>query len=124
MLFSSLIFIYLFLPLCLFFYYVSPRLVKNYVLLFASLVFFAWGGVSLTALLLVSIIINYCFGLLIQSHLQDKRSYYFLAAGVTVNLALLGFYKYADFMVSNLNVINEGAGLPLYSQPNILLPIG
>ena len=124
MLFSSLIFIYLFLPLALLIYYFSPRSIKNYSLLITSLIFFAWGGVSLTALLLVSITINYFFGLLIQKNIEKKSAYIFLSFGVGINLALLGYYKYADFIVINANVVNESAGLPLFSQPNILLPIG
>ena len=66
MVFSSSIFIFVFLPLVLFLYYISGKKLKNYVLLLASLFFYSWGGVSYLKILIVSIIINYIFGLLID----------------------------------------------------------
>ncbi len=72
MLFSSLTFLYLFLPLTLLGYYLFNSRFKNYWLLFTSLVFFAWGGVSFTFILLFSIILNYFFGLQIQKILIIK----------------------------------------------------
>jgi alginate O-acetyltransferase complex protein AlgI len=72
MLFSSLIFLFLFLPLTLLGYYLCPRALKNYWLLFTSFIFFAWGGVSFTALLAGSIIINYAFGRLIQNNIDQR----------------------------------------------------
>lgn len=124
MLFSSLIFLYLFLPLTLLGYYLSPAGIKNYWLLFTSLIFFAWGGVSMTLLLLVSIVLNYFFGLRIDAAKPTGASRWWLIAGVTVNVGLLCFYKYADFFVKNLNKILEGAGLGEITQPEVSLPIG
>src|SRR4051812_2047823 len=103
MLFSSLLFLYLFLPIALAGYYLSPGHVKNYWLLFCSLIFFAWGGVSITIVLIISIVLNYIFGLMIGKNLPHKRSYYWLVAGVSANLFLLGIFKYANFTIFNLN---------------------
>ena len=65
MLFSSLIFIFLFLPLVLLAYFISPKFIKNYVLLFFSLIFYAWGEPKFVIAMLLSIILNYFFALLI-----------------------------------------------------------
>jgi alginate O-acetyltransferase complex protein AlgI len=124
MLFSSLVFLFLFLPLCLLAYYLSPRALKNYTLLFASLVFFAWGGVSVTALLLASITANYFFGLLIGRYRESNSGYAWLQAGVAFNLVLLGTYKYADFIIANLNIPLEYFDFGSLPLPHILLPVG
>src|SRR4051812_28058026 len=104
MLFSSLLFLYLFLPLTLIGYYLMPGAVKNYWLLFCSLVFFAWGGVSLTVILLISILFNYFFGLQIGSFAGTRKAHHWLIAGVTFNIIFLAVFKYANFLVFNLNL--------------------
>jgi alginate O-acetyltransferase complex protein AlgI len=124
MLFSSLLFLYLFLPITLLVYYLVPGQIKNYWLLFTSLIFFAWGGVSVTALLIVSIILNYCFGLLIQANIHSRAGYWWAFAGVTVNILILGVYKYANFIIQSLNDLFGILSIPLLPQTNILLPIG
>lgn len=125
MLFSSLIFLYLFLPITLGVYYLMPRLIKNYWLLFASLVFFAWGGASLTLLLVFSIVANYIFGIFIERTKTTARtSYRWLAAGVTFNLLFLGVFKYTNFMVSNLNLLSSRLHFPAIPATHILLPVG
>jgi alginate O-acetyltransferase complex protein AlgI len=72
MLFSSLLFLYLFLPIALLGYYIAGNNYRNYWLLLVSLVFFAWGGVSFTAILLLSIVLNYFAGLMVQKHLGTR----------------------------------------------------
>ena len=124
MLFSSLLFLYLFLPLTLLGYYLVDKNYRNYWLLLASLVFFAWGGISFTVILLISIILNYLFGLQIQQHIETKKAYWWLFAGVSTNLLILGVFKYANFFVDNLNEINGLFALPHISNPGIVLPIG
>jgi alginate O-acetyltransferase complex protein AlgI len=124
MLFSSSLFLFLFLPLTLLSYYLIHPQYRNYQLLFASLVFFAWGGVSLTAILLVSVIFNYIIGLQIQRTLDKPGSKAWLFTGVTLNLLLLGAFKYTNFLVENLNLILGGFTLPPVTQTNIALPIG
>ena len=120
MLFSSLVFLYAFLPMVILGYYLSPIRIKNYWLLLLSLVFFAWGGVSFTAILVVSILLNYLFGIRIQNNLESKKGYRWLVAGVSFNLMLLGVYKYANFFVENLNWATGSQ----FESPGIILPVG
>lgn len=124
MLFSSLLFLFLFLPLSLLGYYLIDRSYRNYWLLFVSLVFFAWGGVSFTIILLGSIVINYIAGLQIQKHLNSKSGYWWLFAGVSINILLLGVFKYANFIIDNINSLFSEFSLPLIPDTNIILPIG
>ncbi|WP_299252267.1 MBOAT family O-acyltransferase [uncultured Cytophaga sp.] len=124
MLFSSIIFLFLFLPLTLLGYYLIPEKYKNYWLLFTSLIFFAWGGVSETVILIISIVINYYFGIAIQKYIDTKKSYLFLFWGVTINLLILGVFKYANFFVGNLNQILSVFEMPNLQQTRIALPIG
>lgn len=121
MVFSSSIFIFVFLPLVLFLYYISGKKLKNYVLLLASLFFYSWGGVSYLKILIVSIIINYIFGILIDDVRSNiKLRKIFLSLGIILNLALLFYYKYYNFTIENINEIFNTN----YSIKNIVLPIG
>jgi alginate O-acetyltransferase complex protein AlgI len=124
MLFSSTIFLYLFLPLTLLGYYLSGRHVRNYWLLLASLIFFAWGGVSFTGILIGSIVVNFVFGLQIQRTLERRASYQWLFAGVAINLLILGVFKYANFLIENLNLVLDTVSIPLIPQSKIVLPVG
>lgn len=124
MLFSSPLFLYLFLPLTLLGYYISPKSIKNYWLLLTSLVFFAWGGISFTLILLISIVLNYIFGLQIQKHLGSTRGYPWAFAGIATNILLLGVFKYANFFIQNINSLFGALSLPLIRQTHIVLPIG
>jgi alginate O-acetyltransferase complex protein AlgI len=124
MIFSSPIFLYLFLPIVLGGYYLINCNYRNYWLLLASLVFFAWGGVSFTAILLISIGLNYLCGLKIQQHKNNRKTYWWLFAGVSCNLLLLGIFKYANFLIRNINELLDFISLPEIPQTSILLPIG
>jgi len=128
MIFSSPVFLFGFLPLALLFYYISPRLLKNITLLIASLIFYAWGEVFYLAVLLVSIISNYCFGLLIHQAQQRTRGWrtakFYVATGIGINLILLMSFKYANFITDNVNIIITMAGLPTLDIPAIHLPLG
>lgn len=121
MVFSSSIFIFVFLPLVLFFYYISGKKIKNYILLIASLFFYSLGGLSYLKILIISIIINYIFGFLIDKVRDNiKLRKIFLIIGIILNLALLFYYKYYDFTIENINEIFNTS----YSIKNIALPIG
>ncbi len=124
MLFSSLLFLYLFLPITLLLYYVCPKSIKNYALLTLSLVFFAWGGVSFTFILIGSIIVNYIFGLLLQKYRNTKSSFLILSVGVGINILLLGVFKYTNFIVENLNFLFGNINVQSIVLPNIILPVG
>jgi alginate O-acetyltransferase complex protein AlgI len=126
MLFSSPIFLYCFLPITLLIYYLLIWNVKyrNYWLLLTSVIFFAWGGVSYTTILVISILLNYLFGLKIQKNIDSKRGYKWLYIGVATNLALLGVFKYTNFIVYNINDILGFLAIPKVPQSKIILPVG
>jgi alginate O-acetyltransferase complex protein AlgI len=124
MLFSSLLFLYCFLPISLLGYYLINVNYRNYWLLLVSLIFFAWGGVSFTAILIGSIILNYFIGLKVQKHLGTRRGYWWLFTGVSANLVLLGIFKYANFVISNINSLLGSFSIPLIPDTHIVLPIG
>lgn len=124
MLFSSLIFLFLFLPLTLVGYYFINTNYRNYWLLLASFIFFAWGGVSFTLILLFSIVINYFFGLRIQKNIENNRSYWWLFTGVTTNIIILGVFKYANFIIKNINYLSDIISIPSIPETHIVLPIG
>jgi len=124
MLFSEPVFVFLFLPLLLLVYVVIPRAARNTVLLLASLLFYAWGEKSFVLVMLGSIAFNYLVGLLVDAGRSRGLHQLFLILGVAGNLGLLVVFKYADFMVTNLNlVIMKLGGQPIPMQP-IHLPIG
>lgn len=106
MLFSSQVFLYFFLPITLIVYYLSPKRFRNFILLIASLIFYAWGEPVYILIMLFSTIFNYVTGLLIdkfQKKNQHKYAKIVLIVSVVGNLAILGFFKYSDFLISNIN---------------------
>lgn len=122
MLFSGLNFIFFFLPLFLLLYFTAKKIyTKNIILLVFSLVFYAWGEPLYIFLMLFSIAMNYFFALGIEKcKIAGKAARPLLAAAVAANLALIGFFKYAGFLIS---IINSVAPLDL-PVPSIPLPIG
>ncbi len=120
MLFSSIPFLFYFLPLVLILYFAVPFRFKNAVILISSLVFYGWGEPKYLFFMLFSITQGYIFGLLIEKYKNKKRSKLFLTASVLVSLLLLGYCKYADFFIENFNSVT-GSSIPLLK---IALPIG
>ena len=118
MVFSSLTFLFLFLPVTLILYYAVPKKVKNLVLLVMSLVFYAWGEPVYVILMLYSILLNYAAGRLMEAAPEHKKAV--LVFTVILNLLILGFFKYAGFLVGTLNGW-FGLNIPLR---DIALPIG
>ncbi len=117
MLFSSLLFLYAFLPVCLLLYFLVPGLTgKNIVLLCASLVFYAWGEPVYVFLMLAVAALNWGFGLL----LEKRPEKLWLALCVALNLVSLVVFKYAGFLVENCNALFGAA----FRVPQISLPIG
>lgn len=121
MLFSSIVFLFSFLPAVMILYYLLPVRFRNVILLLASLVFYAWGEPVYLFLMLLSILFNYFSGLDIARNLQDKRSAKrSLVFNLIINLAVLGFFKYEGFVLDTLNGI-----LPVHISYHALpLPIG
>ncbi|WP_043929980.1 MBOAT family O-acyltransferase [Bacillus sp. EB01] len=121
MLFSSSIFLFAFLPIVLILYFLSPRVLKNIILLAASLFFYAWGEPRYTIIMLISILINYLFALIVDKKRENGTAVkWILGSMVIANLAILGFFKYANFFVDNLNGL-LGTSINI---PDIPLPIG
>ena len=116
MLFSSITFLYLFLPLVLAVYLLAPRRAKNAVLLAASLLFYFWGEPKQLPLLVLSALAGWGFGFL----LQKNKARWPKALSVAVCLAPLLIYKYADFLIASVNSL-FGLSLPLTNLP---LPVG
>ena len=121
MLFSSIVFLFTFLPAVMILYYLLPARFRNVILLLASLVFYAWGEPVYLFLMLLSILFNYFSGLDIARNLQDKRAAKrSLVFNLIINLAVLGFFKYEGFVLDTLNGI-----LPVHISYHALpLPIG
>ena len=120
MLFSSIPFLYYFLPGVLILYFIVPKKLKNTVLMLSSLVFYGWGEPKYVILMIASIVIGYFSGILIEAFSQKKLSKVFLGVSVAVNLGFLAYFKYADFFIENFNAVT---GLSI-SLLRIALPIG
>lgn len=121
MLFSSITFLYYFLPAVLILYFISPKKLKNSVLLLSSLFFYAWGEPMYVVLMIVSILSGYVFGLLIEKSRENKSlRLTFCFVSVAISLSFLLFFKYADFFIENFGRVT---GLPV-TLLNIALPIG
>ncbi|MGI6751178.1 MAG: MBOAT family O-acyltransferase [Anaerovoracaceae bacterium] len=103
MVFSSITFLFYFLPIALLLYFLAPFSAKNLVLLIISLFFYAWGEPVYIVLMVLSIILNYAAGRLIDRWTNRKKAC--LVIAIIANLALLGFFKYADFAINTLNLI-------------------
>jgi alginate O-acetyltransferase complex protein AlgI len=124
MLFNSALFLFLFLPVVLGLSLLAPRQLKNGVLLIASLVFYAWAGVSMTIVMLFSILFNYLIGLGIEKNKYQRVGKFFLITGLIINIGLLATYKYLGFFIANINDVLRYTDLDQIGQTSIALPIG
>ena len=120
MLFSSIPFLYYFLPAVFLLYFIAPKKLKNTVILLSSLFFYAWGEPKYVILMVISITVGYILGLLIEKFRGSALSGLFLAVSVIFSIGALGYFKYADFFISNFNAVT---GLSV-SLLRIALPIG
>ena len=120
MLFSSVPFLFYFLPCVLLVYFLVPGTLKNGVLLLASLLFYGWGEPRYLLVMLAAIAQGYVFGLLIEKSRGKRRAGLYLALSVLLSLGTLAYFKYADFMIRNLNALT-GLSVPLLS---LALPVG
>jgi alginate O-acetyltransferase complex protein AlgI len=125
MVFSSNVFLFLFLPLFLVLYYLSGNRWRNLLLLTASYVFYAWWRVDFLALFAAVTLLNYWVGLRIgAAGVRTSMAERWLALGVTIDLSVLGYFKYAGFGVESINTIVASFGLQPFIISHILLPIG
>ena len=119
MVFSSLLFLFMYLPVVLLIYYAVPYKFRNLFLFFANLVFYGWGEPIYVTLMLFSTIVDYTCGHFIDKYRLSKKrvAKAWVIVSVCVNLGLLGFFKYAGFITDTLNAI------PFFSLPSISVPL-
>lgn len=125
MVFCSPLFLFLFLPVVLSVYLLLPGIrAKNFWLLCASLLFYAWGEISFVFLLLASTVMNYGLGLWIgRSEIPGRRKLA-VAVAVFINVGILAVFKYADLIVNSVNSLGHLTGAAAIPAPKISLPIG
>ncbi len=118
MLFSGIPFLFYFLPCVLLLYFLTPKKLKNFTLLVASLIFYAWGEPRLVILMMITVFFGYILGILTEKFQKYKKI--FMALAVVLSLGFLGYFKYVDFFIENINLVT-GLSIPLL---NVALPIG
>jgi len=122
MLFSSNVFLYFYIPIVLGLYFVTPRKLRNLVLFLVSLFFYGWGEPVYVLLMVATIALNYICGAIIHKRkTAGKSARAALVTGVVLNLAILGFFKYAAFLMESVQSLLPGVQLPI---PEVSLPIG
>lgn len=127
MVFSSVEFLFFFLPLTIALTFASPRWARNKVLLAASLLFYLWGGGALIVFLLASIVVNYGAGVLVARGMasgSDRLRNLGVAISVVVSLGMLSYFKYANFLVAQLNRAGDVVGIGPVAWTSVALPIG
>lgn len=122
MVFSSLVFLFFFLPITLFVYFISPHKIKNTILLIVSLLFYAWGEPVYILLMIFSAVVDYFHGIIIgKNRIKTPwKARAALISSLIINIAVLGFFKYADFLIENINALLQTDLASL----NLALPIG
>ncbi|WP_252273199.1 MBOAT family O-acyltransferase [Pseudomonas subflava] len=125
MVFSSNVFLFLFLPIFLTLYYLCGNRYRNLLLLVASYIFYAWWRVDFLALFAGVTVFNYWIGLRIgAAGVRTKKAQRWLLFGVGVDLCVLGYFKYANFGVESFNAVVASFGMDPFVLTHILLPIG
>jgi len=124
MLFSSTFFLIYFLPVFFTIYFLLPNFLKNYFIVFSSLVFYIWGAPQFVFVLLATIIFNFGFAHLIFREHKKRNKLIFLVFSVIINLSLLLYFKYANFFIENINVMLSSLGMNTFHVLKIALPIG
>jgi len=124
LLFSSFSFLFYFLPVLLGVYYLAPKRYRNAILLLFSFVFYAWGGVSFSIILIASIIFNFIFAKQIEKKNFHQKKW--LIVGLVFNVLIIVSFKYLNFFITNLNWIKElfNENAPPIDLLKIVLPVG
>ena len=126
LIFSSTLFLFLFLPALLALYYLAQHRLRNGILVLGSLAFYAWGEPKFLSIVLLSIALNYVLGIVVASLTKGWQSKVAIGAAVALNIGLLGYYKYANFVVENLNELFRATlhKNSVLSLPKVVLPLG
>ena len=120
MLFSSVTFLFYFLPAVLILYFLVPRFLKNTVLLISSLIFYGWGEPKLLFLMIFTILMFFGCGLMIERSRTQKGKKLWLTVSIVISIGLLALFKYADFFIDSINAVT-GLSIPLL---RLALPVG
>ncbi len=123
MVFSSLLFLFRYLPIVLILYFILPKKYRNALLFVASLIFYAWGEPVYVVIMLFSTVVDYTHGMLVHRFKTAgnmRAAKLAVASSMIINLSILAFFKYSDFIIGNINTL-FGVGIPLLNLP---LPIG
>lgn len=124
MVFSSNLFLFVFLPAFLLLYYLIPFRSRSTLILVCSYLFYAWWRPDFLALLAGVTVLSYAFALAIEHAADERPRKRWLALGVTLNLATLAYFKYANFGVESFNSLLAALGLPVFDFAHVVLPIG
>ncbi|ERP86935.1 O-acyltransferase [Alcanivorax sp. P2S70] len=124
MVFSSNLFVFLFLPLFLAAYYLTPARWRNWTILLGSYLFYAWWRPDFLLLFVAITLWNYVFALAIEKFRDHPRCFYWLVVGVVGDLAALGYFKYTNFGVESISALLVSVGLNPFYLETIILPLG
>lgn len=124
MVFSSVLFLFYFLPAFLLLYWAVPLRFKNSVALGASLLFYAWGGLHFLALFLGSVVVNFFLIRFMAATLAHWKQRIFLLISILLNVSMLFYFKYANFFLENVSTVRSYLGGPALTWEQVVLPIG
>ncbi|MBE9528808.1 MAG: MBOAT family protein, partial [Proteobacteria bacterium] len=123
MIFPSQIFLFVFLPAILAVYYLSGRRYRNLVLLLFSYLFYIWGSGHFLFILIASTLVDYVFGLIIERSYNNRRRLW-LVISIFINLSILGYFKYSNFFIRQVNNALSSFDTSLIDWTSVVLPIG
>lgn len=124
MVFSSSLFLLYFLPVFLLVYHLVPRVLKNTVILLASIVFYAWGAPKFLFVVMGVTLLDFYLVKLLHEAKSERIRKIFLVSSVSLNLGLLAYFKYANFFIENVNEVLSGLGFHAIAWTKVALPVG
>lgn len=120
MLFSSMTFLFVFMPLVMAVYFLSKKEIRNYVLLIASIIFYAWGEPRYLAIMIITILVNYAGAILLDKHYSFRQRLWIVSLTIVLDLSFLFYFKYFNFVVDNIN----GVLATDFQLLDVIMPIG
>lgn len=120
MLFSSMTFLFVFMPLVMAVYFLSKKEIRNYVLLIASIIFYAWGEPRYLAIMIITILVNYAGAILLDKHYSSWQRLWIVSLTIVLDLSFLFYFKYFNFVVDNIN----GVLATDFQLLDVIMPIG
>lgn len=120
MLFSSMTFLFVFMPLVMAVYFLSKKEIRNYVLLIASIIFYAWGEPRYLAIMIITILVNYTGAILLDKHYSSRQRLWIVSLTIVLDLSFLFYFKYFNFVVDNIN----GVLATDFQLLDVIMPIG